>query len=313
MPLFGKSKEKIYHIDHLPEKMRLVLKTVMDANLPDIAKFYGLKYLTPRYGEPIFIPYGDLNGKFDSYEKAFEKIYKEIEERKEEGYKQYKQWYPNVELLDHYRIVFHSTTTPEEGVIYGIGAHPLGDLKQELQIEGNEITVVGMAVRVKNAKYFDFLKERRKEIIDAYNFLYSEFHSKYDKDKVYVVEVATYYMNKFFEVVDSYFKGLTFTNRLKGEVAVVPLFSSQVKKDGKIVDLWKEYYKKYFEEGSYYKFEAIRAIYNEEFINKLLSQIKDNFEKVVLVGEDDKKPRVPDILKDLKVVKEGANYVVLQR
>ena len=312
MPLFGKSKEKIYHIDHLPEKMKLVLKTVMDANLPDIAEYYGLKYLTPRFGEPIFIPYGDLNGKFDSYEEAFKKIYETIEERKKEGYNLYMQWYPNVELLDHYRIVFHSATT-EEGVIYGIGAHPLGDLKQEIKLEEKDITVVGMAIRVENAKYFDFLKDRRKEIIDAYNYLYSEFHTKYDKDKVYVEEVATYYMNKFFEVVDSYFKNLTFTSNLKGEVAVVPLFSSQAKKDGKIVDLWKEYYKKYFDEGSYYKFEAIRAIYNEEFVNKILSQVRDNFKKIVLVGEDNKKPRVPEMLRDLKVVKEESNYIVLQK
>jgi len=312
MPLFGKSKEKIYHIDHLPEKMKLALKTVMDVNLPDVAKYYGLKYLTPRFGEPIFIPYGELNGKFDSYEDAFEKIYETIEQIKQEGYNQYKQWYPNVEFLDHYRIVFHSATT-EEGVIYGIGAQPLADLKPGLKLEEKDVTVVGMAVRINNAKYFDIVRDRRKEIIDAYNYVYSEFHAKYDKDKVYVEEVATYYMNKFFEVVDSYFKGLTFTNSLKGEVAVIPLFTSLAKRDGKIVDLWKEYYKNYFDEGNYYKFEAIRAIYNEEFVNKILSQVRDNFENVVLLGEDGKKPRVPEILKDLKVVKEESNYVVLQK
>jgi len=312
MPLFGKSKEKIYYIDHLPEKMKLALKTVMDVNLPDVAKYYGLKYLTPRFGEPIFIPYGELNGKFDSYEDAFEKIFETIEQIKQEGYNQYKQWYPNAEFLDHYRIVFHSATT-EEGVIYGIGAQPLADLKPELKLEEKDVTVVGMAVRINNAKYFDIIKDRRKEIIDAYNYIYSEFHAKYDKDKVYVEEVATYYMNKFFEVVDSYFKGLTFTNTLKGEVAVIPLFNSLAKRDGKIVDLWKDYYKNYFDEGNYYKFEAIRAIYNEEFVNKILSQVRDNFEKVVLLGEDGKKPRVPEILRDLKVVKEESNYVVLQK
>lgn len=312
MPLFRRAKEKIYHIDHLPEKMKLALKTVMDVNLHDIAKYYGLKYLTPRFGEPIFIPYGELNGKFETYNEAFKKINETIEEVKEDGLKQYKQWYPNVEFLDHYRIVFYSATEYGEGVIYGIGAEPLADLKQSLNLEDDDITVVGMGVKVQKAKYYDFIKGRKQEIIDAYNYIYREFHEKYDKDKVYVEEVATYYMNKFFDTVNSYFKNLEYTEKLKGEVAVVPLFNSIAKKDGKILDLWREYYKNYFEEGNYYKLEALRAIYNEEFINSILSQVKDNFNKVVLIGED-KKPKVPEVLKDLKVIKEEGNYIVLSR
>ncbi|BAB65635.1 hypothetical protein [Sulfurisphaera tokodaii] len=311
MPILRRGKEKIYHIDHLPEKMRVTLKTVMDVNLHDIAKYYGLKYLTPRVGEPIFIPYGELNGKFNSYEDAFEKIYEAIEEIKEEGHEEYKQWYPNAVFLDHYRIVFYSTTEYGEGVIYGIGAEPLADLKPSLDISKDDIVVIGMSVRIPSAKYYDVIRNRRDEIIEAYNQIYSEFHAKYDKDKVYVIEVATYYMKKFFDVVDNYFKTLNFTNNLKGKTAVIPLFSSPAKKDGKIIDIWREYFKNYFEEGNYYKLEALQAIYNEEFINKILSVVKDNFEEIILVSE--KKPRVPDLLKDLKITKEGENYVMLSR
>ncbi|BFH73712.1 hypothetical protein SJAV_16560 [Sulfurisphaera javensis] len=311
MPILKRGKEKIYHIDHLPEKMRITLKTVMDVNLHDVAKYYGLKYLVPRYGEPIFIPYGELNGKFDDYEKAFEKIYETIEEIKNEGYNEYKQWYPDATFLDHYRIVFYSTTEYSEGVIYGIAAEPLADLKPTLDLNEDEVTVIGMGIRVPHARYYDLIRNRRDEIIEAYNQIYSEFHTKYDKDKVYVVEVATYYMKKFFEVIDEYFEGLNFTNDLKGKVAVIPLISSPAKKNGKIIDVWREDFKKYFEEGNYYKFEAIQAVYNQEFVNSLLEKVKNNFEKIVLVEE--KKPKVPEILKDMKIKKEGENYIILER
>lgn len=311
MPILKSGKEKIYHIDHLPDKMRVTLKTIMDVNLHDVAKYYGLKYLVPRFGEPIFIPYGELNGKFNDYESAFDKIYETIEKIKNEGYNEYRQWYPNAEFLDHYRIVFYSTTEYGEGVIYGIGAEPLGDLKPTIDLKEDDAVIIGLGLRLPNAKYYDVIKDRRDEIIEAYNKIYSEFHAKYDKDKVYVEEVATYYMKKFFEVVDNYFRSLNFTNNLKGKVAIVPLISSPAKKNGKILDVWKEEFKNYFEEGNYYKFEAIKAIYNAEFLNNIYERIKNNFEKIVIV--DEKKPKVPDILKDLKIEKEGDNYIIFSR
>lgn len=319
MPLFGKGEEKIYHIDQLNEHMRRVIKTIMDVNMADVAKYYGLKYLTPKWGEPIFIPLGRLNGKFKKFEEAFDRLYEEIDKVKGDGLKLYSQWYPNSQFLNHYRIVFYSFT--QEEVVYGIGAEPLAITETHYllpQLSSSDITVIGMQLSplalLSNfkMKFYDFLYDRRQEIIDSYNWLYTQFHAKYDfKDPQFVTEISTYYMNKFFENVDaSVRKRVELTNALKGDVAIMPMVDSIAKKDGKIIDIWNSDFASLLEQGNYYKVEAVPAIYNEEFVNEMLNKLANNFNKVVLLFE--KKIKVPNI-QGLKVEKQGVNFVILSK
>ena len=120
MPVFGQRKvEKVFHIDHLLEPMKVVLKTVMDYSLSDVADLYGLKYLNPRLGEPVFIPYGYLDGKFRDFREAYDHLLREIEARKEEGYRKYSEWYPNNRYLDFFRLVFSPIPTGRRGSFTG--------------------------------------------------------------------------------------------------------------------------------------------------------------------------------------------------
>ncbi|AHC50863.1 hypothetical protein SUSAZ_01860 [Sulfolobus acidocaldarius SUSAZ] len=320
MPLFGSKEEekKIYHIDSLNEHMRNVIKTVMDVNMNDLAYYYGLKYLSPVIGEPIFIPYGRLDGKFNDFEKAFEKLYQEIEKIKDKGLKQYLEWYPGSKFLDHYRIVFYSEV--QEGITYGIGAEPLAFIPSNSfglpNIEG-EAVVIGMqllnlaVLKKLNLKFYDLVKDKRDEVIEAYNWLYSEFHAKYDtKDRKFLTDIASYYMRRFFQQVYDVAKDYT-TDKLEGKIAIIPLVESKAKKDGKIIDVWREDLRDLLEQARYYLVEAIPAIYNQERMSKILKQVGSNFEEIILTSQ--KKPKIPEELKDLKVKTQGDKFVVLTK
>ncbi|EZQ02120.1 hypothetical protein CM19_11170 [Candidatus Acidianus copahuensis] len=125
MSLFNKGEKKIYHVDHLPEEMKIAIKTIIDSTLPEVAKSYGLNYAYPRVGEPIFIPFGRLDGKFKDTQKAYSKILEEVEKAKEIGISKYQEWYAKAKFYDHYRITFYSTVDKNKGMMIGIGANPL--------------------------------------------------------------------------------------------------------------------------------------------------------------------------------------------
>jgi hypothetical protein len=321
MALLKRGEKKIFHIDSLNQHMREVIKTVMDVNLNDVAKYYGLRYLSPKFGEPIFVPYGRLDGNFKKFEDAFEKIYNEIEKVKEDGLKKYLEWYPNSQFLNHYRIVFYSYTDPEDGVLYGIGAEPLAvtpnsSYPVDKVLDGD--VVVGMQLlnvaltKGLKIKFFDIIANRREEIIEAYNWLYTEFHAKYDtKDKVFLTDIATYYMKRFFEVVDELKKKVEVIENLKGKRVVIPMIESRAKRDGRVKEIMEIEFADYIDQGNYYKVEAIPSIYNKDFMGKLFKQVLNNFDEILLLFE--RKATVPDELKELKVKEQGDRYILLTK
>ena len=319
MALLKKGEKKIFHIDSLNQHMRAVIKTVMDVNMNDVAKYYGLKYLTPKLGEPIFIPYGRLDGNFKDFEEAFDKLYEEIEKIKGEGLRKYLEWYPDSQFLDHYRIVFYSYTDVEDGVVYGIGAEPLAVTKTSAYptdkladgdvVVGMQLLNVALTRGIK-LRFYDIIRDRREEIIEAYNWLYTQFHAKYDaKDRVFLTDIATYYMKKFFENVDRL--KVEMVSELKGKRAIVPLVESKAKKDGKIKEVMEREFADYLDQGNYYKVEAIPAIYNQEYVTRLVKTIADNFDEVILLFEG--RVRLPEGLEDLKVKEKGDRYIILTK
>ncbi|BCU70295.1 hypothetical protein [Stygiolobus caldivivus] len=321
MALLRRGEKKIFHIDSLNQHMREVIKTVMDVNLNDVVRYYGLRYLSPKIGEPIFIPYGRLDGNFRKFEDAFDKLYEEIEKVKEEGLRQYSEWYPNSMFLNHYRIVFYSYTDQDDGVLYGIGAEPLAVTPTTSypidKIQDGDV-VVGMQLfnialmKGLKLKFYDLIRDRREEIIEAYNWLYTQFHAKYDtKDKVFLTDIATYYMKRFFGVIDNLAKNTEFATELKGKRAIVPIVESRAKKDGPIKEVMEKEFYDYIDQGNYYKVEAIPAIYNREFVGKLLKAIMNGFDEILLLSE--KKIQIPEELKELKVTDQGERFVLLSK
>ncbi len=183
MSLF-KKQEKIYHIDHLAEAMRRAIKTLIDSSIPDVAKAYGFKYLTPRIGEPFFVPYGELDGKFKNTHEAFETILSELRFRRQDAMERFREWYPQAKEIEHFRFTFYSITDPKEGMNVGIGANPLASLPEgdfklgEIgdKIVDKDVIILNSALsgyiangnsplsKTRSVKYIDFVSDRQDEM-----------------------------------------------------------------------------------------------------------------------------------------------------
>uniref|UniRef100_UPI003593277F hypothetical protein n=1 Tax=Acidianus infernus TaxID=12915 RepID=UPI003593277F len=240
MSLFKKEEKKIFHIDRLPEEMKVAIKTLIDSSIPDVAKAYGFDYLYPKLGEPIFIPYGRLDGKYKSTIDAFEKILEEVEKLKD-NLKEYSKWYDNVKLFDHYRFTFYSYVDPNEGMKVGIGADPLSspnslfdaqslcsalDKEKSIIILNPALSgyISSTCLSSFNIKFVDTISKRKDEIIDAYTWLNKSFHENFDKDKVYDVELGREYMDRLFNVILSEVRNYSIESK-EGDIAILPLLS----------------------------------------------------------------------------------------
>ncbi|MDT7901294.1 MAG: hypothetical protein RRE78_05265 [Acidianus sp.] len=306
MSLFKKEEKKIFHIDRLPEEMKVAIKTLIDSSIPDVAKAYGFDYLYPKLGEPIFIPYGRLDGKYKSTIDAFEKILEEVEELKD-NLKEYSKWYGNVKLFDHYRFTFYSYVDPNEGMRVGIGADPLSSPNSLFDVQslcsaldkGKSIIILNPALSGYisstclssfNIKFVDTISKRKDEIIDAYTWLNKSFHENFDKDKVYDVELGREYMDRLFNVILSEVRNYS-TESKEGDIAILPLLSYEEygeKESIKGVLQNDEKYKKYIEEGRLDEISLIPILFSGSL--KELNEIKDKYSKVIVIS--DKKMRI---------------------
>ncbi|MGC9106263.1 MAG: hypothetical protein ACP5HQ_07590 [Thermoprotei archaeon] len=326
MPIFGERKvEKVFHIDHLPEQMRVVLKTVMDYSLSDVANLYGLTYLNPRLGEPIFIPYGYLTGKFGDFEEAYEHLLAEIEARKAEGYKKYAEWYPGYKPLDFFRLVFYSYTDRQEGVVYGIGAEPLAlPPEPKVRLDGSltKDAVALSPVFLPNAlrgevKFRDSLKPRWEEIKRAYLWLYRDFHLRFDKDKAHADDVAMFYMGKFFENLERVEREAREDQDATAEKAIVHV--PKVKKVAKSVDLVeaiKEVYAEDLKIGRHFDVSLKDLIMSPKAVEAQVYNAMTFAREIVVVFEEkvdlDKCNYCPEILRNMKLVEDKGEVKVFR-
>ncbi|WP_252896670.1 hypothetical protein [Metallosphaera hakonensis] len=244
MSIFRKEGEKnILHIDHLNPMMKKAIKTLIDSGIPEVAKIYGFRYLFPKIGEPIFVPYGKLDDEFKDTHEAFERILEEVNEIKDEGMKTYRTWYPFAEEIDHFRFTFYSTTS-EGKMKVGIAANPLASLEQDAfkindiadEIKDKNVLVLtpalaGQAInsssvlsKSSKVQVVDFVSQREAEIIDSFIWLNKSFHEKYDKDKEYDSELGRTYMKRLFSVIRSMISSKVTENPSKTDVTILPLF-----------------------------------------------------------------------------------------
>lgn len=306
MSLFKREEKKIFHIDRLPEEMKIAIKTLIDSSIPDVAKAYGFNYLYPKLGEPIFIPYGRLDGNYKSTLDAFEKILEEVEKLRD-NLREYFKWYGNVKLFDHYRFTFYSYVDPNEGMRVGIGADPLSSPNTLFDVQslcsaldrGERIIVLNPALAGYinstclssfNVKFIDTISKRKDEIIDAYTWLNKSFHENFDKDRVYDVELGREYMNRLFNVILNEVRSYSTESR-EGDVAILPLLSYEKYDERasiKSILQTDEKYKKYVEEGRLDEISLIPILFSSSL--RELEEIKDKYSKIIIVS--DKKIRI---------------------
>jgi hypothetical protein len=308
MSLF-KKQEKIYHIDHLPEAMRRAIKTLIDSSIPDVAKTFGFKYLTPMIGEPFFVPYGDLNGKFKDTHEAFETILTELRVRRQDAMEKFREWYPKAKEIEHFRFTFYSFTNPKEGMDVGIGANPLASLPEgdfklgeiENKIIDKDVIVLNPALagyiansnsplsKAKSVKYIDFVSNRQDEIVDAYMWLSETFHERYDKEKDYDPELGKTYMRRLFEVISEE-TGKYKTDRIDGDIAILPLFilpQNMRLLNGNIRDIWdkSEEYSTMIKQGRFYDINVLPILLNYIKLKELVQKAKNNVNTLIILSD----------------------------
>ncbi|AWR97436.1 hypothetical protein DFR86_07650 [Acidianus sulfidivorans JP7] len=321
MSLFKREETKIYHIDHLPEEMKIAIKTIIDSSIPDVALAYGFRYLYPKLGEPIFIPYGRLDGKYKNSHQAFEKILNEVEKIKN-NVETYKQWYgSDIVLYDHYRFTFYSYVDPNEGMTVGIAGEPLSapggyfDINEVCQnIKGNAIIlnsalagyISTTCLSKFNVKFMDNISNRKDEIIEAYLWLNQKFHEKYDKDKTYDVELGRTYMQRLFHVIhDSVGK---YEGKNNAETAIIPIIVEKYV-EGKILNALEENetYKILLNTARYYDISLLPILFSDT--PKIIDDAKGKYSRIILIGNK-KIPSNLDIQEGKKVVDKDTIKVI---
>ncbi|BBG25468.1 hypothetical protein [Sulfuracidifex tepidarius] len=321
--LFKRSKKVIYHIDSLNKNMKTAIKTIIDCSMPDIAKGYGMRYAIPKWGEPIFVPYGELDGDFDNTKDAFSRIEEAISESASEALSYFKGWYPDSIFLNHYRVSYYSFTHESYGYVAGIGADPLISHKYfELpSLKDKKVFVASPALSmVTEYPFYDQIYEHKDEIVEAYSWANSEFHSKYDKDNVYDEDIGKHYMSLMFERIRDK-NGRNVKNQVESaDVLLVPLFTGQNKygNGSSIKESWmnSDFYKK----SMYHEFEALPVIWNTRNAEILVQDNIGKFSQIVLLFDKGvpsidkcKEDCMSDSLKSLvKVVEDKERYKVIE-
>ncbi|MDT7861892.1 MAG: hypothetical protein RRA45_06730 [Saccharolobus sp.] len=317
--LFGKKVKVIHHIDHLHPVMKLAIKTLLDSYLPDIVRGYGFRYANSKWGEPIFIPYGYLDGEYKDTLEAFEKIIAEINERKNDEFSKFKEWYPNSQFFEIYRFIQYSIPGTEEGYTPGIAVNPLmsynyfkeglEEVKNELQ---GEVIVANPALSsFTDFKFYDPIIIRKDEIIESYIWLNKYFHENYDKDKMYDEILGRRYMNIIFNFLEQFSKDKRVNQIKGGDILLIPMFiwpKNKVFGEDKIIDAWKNSI--LFKNAMYHEIEALPAILSNSYIDNLISEHFTKFSKIILIS-DKKLPQLgkcsecPSTLGNLKLSREG--------
>lgn len=327
---------KILHIDWLDKNMKSVIKTLFDADMADVFRMYGFDYVTPRWGEPIFIPFEEFSGKYRNVKTAYEKVLQKVKENENIGLQLYKNWFSDYVYFDHYRFVEFSFTDPNSGMIVGIGAEPLTASKSS-QFDLNSITdiikdkkvyianqallanivVKGALTVAKDIKMGDEVMNRRDEIIEFYHWINEYRHNKYDKENVYNREIAENYMKKGFELMDS-IRRQYITDKPEGEIALLPVFVIPKKKrtnSKSIRDAWTGELKEYLNNAEFHEIEPSVVVMSYSVIEQEIEKLK-GFETIIVLFNKAVKPLqkcddCPEALKSFNVKYETDKVKIL--
>ncbi len=321
--LFKRSKKVIYHIDSLDKSMKIAIKTIIDCSMPDIAKGYGMKYATPKWDEPIFIPYGELDGEFDSVKDAFSRIEEAIKEASSQGIESFKSWYPSSIFVEHYRISYYSFTNENYGYIAGIGADPLVSHNYfELPAyHWEKVFVASPSLSLtRDYPFLDVIQQHKEEIIEAYSWANSEFHSKYDKDNVYDVDLGKQFMSLMFEKLRQRTERNARTQIESADVLMVPLFTGQNKygNGSSVKESWIN--SNFYQKSMYHEFEALPVLWNRKNAEILIADNLGKFSQIVLLFDRGvpsmdkcKDECMSDSLKAMvKVVEDKERYKIIE-
>lgn len=323
MSLFKKKESKIYHIDHLPSEMKIAIKTIIDSSIPDVAKAYGFRYLYPKIGEPLFVPYNRLDGKYKDTHEAFEKILSEVE-KLNNNLEKYKEWYgSNIIVYDHYRFTFYSYVDPNDGMTVGIGAAPLAspdnafDVNEVCQyIQGN-VKILNSALAgyipstclsKYNITFYDNVISKENELIEAYLWLNTTFHERYDKDKTYDKELGKTYMQRLFNVIHSILDKYVRDN--KAETAIISiLVEDYIEDKGNIIDILQnnDRYKKLLSSARFFDVSLLPVIFSD--VPKIIDDAKGKYSRIILVSDRKIPPRL-DIQEGKKIVDKDTLKVI---
>lgn len=339
--LFRKKVKKIYHIDHLPLLNRKVIRTLFDSNLPDLMKLYGFKFAVPLYGEPIFVPYGIIADEYKDSREFLDEILKLKDEVKLEGIKKYSEWYPTSEFIDYYRIVQHSYMDPQEGMVLGLGFHPLeispeGFFKlKELEklIENKKVFIANQALFAQTINKFsvlnkakevvvnDIVHDKFREIVEFHLWLNEYFHNNYDKEKLYDREIAEAYMSLGLEKLTQIIKNTVKNKVLSGfDVVILPIFIFPWNMQAEISDLkraWLEDPKlsQILKQARFHEIDSVPVLMSYNVLEKLVEDIKSSYDEVVVVFDKNVqkcKNECPKFIVENKVMQEGSNYKVIR-
>ncbi|BBD72096.1 hypothetical protein HS1genome_0485 [Sulfodiicoccus acidiphilus] len=320
---FRRGEQKIYHVNSLPEEMRAVLRSVMDGTLSDLATGYGLSYLSPKVGEPIFVHFGRLTGKFKDPEKAYQLLLDRISEAAQHGEPIYSQWFPKDLILKHYWITYYSYVDPEEGILPGIAAHPMaataGDrfrLSERLQelsqlIKGKSVLIATPALtgQVYNRNsalwgaepskvtVYDKMWSRTEEVVQAFADEYEEFHRKVDNDKLFDRESSVRHMRTMLRVTDQVRSAINATDSLpeRADVIIFPYFviapQFRVEAETKVKEAWNnvEGFRKLKEDGRFYELNSVYVLLNYQTLNSTLAELVSRYGGSKFVAVTDRK------------------------
>ncbi|MEM0373530.1 MAG: hypothetical protein QXV69_06695 [Sulfolobaceae archaeon] len=343
--LFKKKIKKIYHIDHLPLLNRKVIKTLFDSNLPDLMKLYGLKFSVPLYGEPILIPYGAIAEEYKDSKELLNEILLLKDGIKQEGLKKYSEWYPESQFLDYYRIVQYSYADPQEGMIIGLGFHPLEispegyfKLKGLSEfIENKKVFIANQALfaqtlnrfsiftRAKEIVVNDIVFDKINEIVEFHLWLLEYFHLNYDKDKLFDKDIAYEYMKIGLEKINQITKN-TIKNKIMSnyDTVILPIFVlARNFHNTNITELkraWQEDPNLNFilKQARFHEIDSIPVLMSYNVIERLVEDIKALYDEVIVVFDKNIPPiskcksECPKFVLENKVIKEGENYKVIQ-
>ncbi len=327
---------KILHIDWLDKNVKSVLKTLFDANIAHVIRMYGFDYVTPRWGEPIFVPFDELAGRFRNTKSAYEKIMQKVKENKDIGLSIYRNWFPNYIYYDYYRFVEYSFSDIKSGITVGFAAEPMvatdktpfeleaivGQIKGKRVYISNQallgnIIAKGPIMNAKEVKMGDEVMQRRDEIIEFYNWINDYRHTRYDKENVYDKEIALDYMTKGFELLDTLRRSYI-TDEPEGEIAIVPIFVIPKRKRTNakgIKEAWTTDLKEFLDAAMFHEIEPTPVIMSYSVINQELEKLK-GFDTIIALFDSsvkrlDKCDECPELLKSFKVKAETDKVKIL--
>ncbi len=120
-------------------------------------------------------------------------------------------------------------------------------------------------------------------------WLSQTFHERYDKEKDYDPELGKTYMKRLFEVINQE-TGKYSTNKIEGDVAILPLFilpPNMRLLSENIRDAWNksEEYSTMIKQGRFYDVTVLPVLYNYIKLKELVQEAKNNVNTLIILSD----------------------------